>query len=291
MMDLSKIITIGITTKDRWEELVQTIDKLVALGLDGLPTIVVDDGSAETRAEEVCRPLKNCTVLHEPVSLGLVEERNRIAQLAKTDYLVSLDDDSCFEAPHNLDKAVEYMDANPDVAVLAFWITRTHAKPGRRMTADGGKPPLPVPVREYNGCGHMLRMATFRELGGYRGYFHHMCEERDYSLRVYGSGRRVVLFPNVEVLHRLTPVARSSRRVSFYAARNTLLCWSLNLPLPTCVWRSARSALGQVFAVLQRRQRCWPTIKGLAASLSVFWRHRYDRRPLPPSLLREYFSL
>lgn len=290
-MVLAERITIGITTKDRWGELAETVGRLVDLGLGDLAFIVIDDGSAEARADEVCRPLKNCTIVRQPVSLGLVEERNQIARLTKTDYLVSLDDDSCFGTPHNLEKAVKYMDANPDVAVLAFRITRTHPKPGHTMTQDGFNPPLPVPVSEYNGCGHMLRVATFRELGGYRGYFHQMCEERDYSLRVYGSGKRVVLFPDVHVVHRLTPVARSNRQACFYGARNTLLCWLLNLPFPLCLWRCARSVSGQIFAVLRGRQRCWPTIKGLASSLCVFWRHRQDRRPLPMLVLREYFSL
>lgn len=290
-MNFSQRITIGITTKDRWDELAITVRQLVALGLGEIPTIVIDDGSAEARADEVCKPLKNCTIIREPVSLGLVEERNRIAQIVQTDYLISLDDDSCIEAPHNLEKAVQYMDANPDVAVLAFQITRVHPKPGHTMTQDRFKPLLPVPVSEYNGCGHMLRVATFRKLGGYRGYFHNMCEERDYSLRVYGSGKRVVLFPDVHVVHRLTPVARSNTHVSFYSARNTLLCWLLNLPFLLCVWRCTRSMLGQVFAVLRGRQRCWPTIKGLAASLPVFLKYRHNRKPLPLSAVREYFSL
>jgi len=287
---LAERITIGITTKDRWGELAETVGRLIALGLGDLPIIVVDDGSSEARAEEICKPLKNCTIVREPVSLGLVEERNRIAQLTKTDYLVSLDDDSCLEAPHNLDKAVDYMDSHKDVAVLAFW--RSFPSDLRTYKNSGKPKPLePIPVTEYKGCGHMLRVATFLELGGYRGYFHYMCEERDYSLRVYGSGKRIILFPDVQVVHRLTPVARSSTRVSFYGARNTLLCWLLNLPFLCCMWLCTRSAFGQTLAVLRGRQALRPTVAGILHSVVVFREHRVDRRPLSRASLNRYFAL
>ena len=160
-MDLARRITIGITTRDRWAELSATVNRLVEIGLGDIPVVLVDDGSAEAKAEQICRPLKSCTVVRTATSLGLVEQRNRLAAMAGTDYLVSLDDDSCFEEPYNLEKAVQYMDANAVVAVLAFWVVETRLEQSRPTTRKDVKPCLPVPVREYTGCGHMLRLQTF----------------------------------------------------------------------------------------------------------------------------------
>jgi GT2 family glycosyltransferase len=137
----------------------------------------------------------------------------------------------------------------------------------------------------------MLRVQTFRELGGYRAYFRHMGEEQDFSLRVYGEGYRVVLFPDVTVIHTETQTARSWERISFFGARNLLLCWLLNLPFPLCLWWCARSVRGLILDIFAGRRRFRATLHGILESGRFFWSHRMDRRPLSSVSLRKYFSI
>jgi len=111
------------------------------------------------------------------------------------------------------------------------------------------------------------------------------------SLRAYGGGYRVVLFPDVTVIHSRTQTGRSGERNSFLVARNLLLCWLLNLPFRLCVWRRTRSVCGLVFIAVKGRQRFTATVKGILESGRVFWKHRKDRKALPAGRLRGYFSL
>lgn len=53
-MNIARRVTIGISTKDRWDELAKTIKMLVDLGLCDVPVIVVNDASAEAKADQVC---------------------------------------------------------------------------------------------------------------------------------------------------------------------------------------------------------------------------------------------
>jgi len=270
-------VTIGITTRNRWAELEETIDQLIRLGLQAIKVIVIDDGSTEAKAQEVCRGLKHCHIEREEYPLGLVVERNRIATLCDTEYLISLDDDACFLRIEGLVDAVRRCDEDPSIAVLAFLITMTGATEKDLAKQYQG---CFYDTTQFIGCGHMLRVATFRQLGGYRGYLYYMCEEREFALRVYSCGQRVVLCANVWVHHRHAPGDRGSRVHAFYAARNTILIWLLYMPGLALTRRVARAILGHVYISVRRRQYFICTVAGILSGVTEFVLRKSDRTPM-----------
>jgi hypothetical protein len=73
---------------------------------------------------------------------------------------------------------------------------------------------------------------VFLELGGYRESFVFYGEEKDYCLRLLGSGRRVVYLPNARIAHIPDPGGRTQSRYVRYCIRNDFLQSLYNEPWP-----------------------------------------------------------
>jgi len=287
---LSERVTIGITTKDRWDELENTVAILVGLGLSDLPFILMDDGSREERALRCVRPLSDCRVVRGSESVGLVERRNQIAALARTDLLLSLDDDASLTSGKHLERAVAYLDANPNVSVVSARVINVSPHDARAIVIDDTDD-RPIPVRSFHGGGHLLRVADLLNLGGYRGYFRYLCEERDYAMRLYGAGKKIALFPSFIVIHRPSLVGRCKKRFCFYRGQSTLLCWMLNAPGRAFLWRVIRCLVGVIYLTIKERGPLPDTLHGFVAAARLFAAHRQDRSAMPIQAYREWLRL
>ncbi|MGP8271104.1 MAG: glycosyltransferase family 2 protein [Terracidiphilus sp.] len=281
-------VTIGITTRNRWTELETTIHQLIRHGLQAVKVIIIDDGSSEAMAHNVCEGLKNCWILREEHSLGLVVERNRIAALCDTEYLISLDDDACFVNIDGLEHSVRMCDEDLSIAVIAFSVATADTREEKWADADRR---APYDVAGFMGGGHMLRVATFRQLEGYRDYLYFMCEERDFALRVFSSGQRIVLWPAIRVLHRVAPGDRWSRMGAFYFARNTILIWFLNAPKPALIGRLSRAILGLVYLSLRKRIDLAGTVAGIVSGLAELVLHSTHRAPMSANAYKRWMTV
>ena len=123
-------VGIGITTRDRWPDLAQTLTALSGLRLSGLETVVIDDGSAVPVPDALRLLFPWVTFERSASSQGYIVQRNRLARLLKADYYLSLDDDS-FPVAGDLAGAVKFLDHKPEVVGLAFSIVlRDEDPPG-----------------------------------------------------------------------------------------------------------------------------------------------------------------
>ena len=126
---------IGITTKDRWEDLDDTLSVLDSRGFSDLETIVIDDGSSHPAPASLRNRFPWVRFERSNQSLGLIAQRNRLAEMMTSDYYLSLDDDS-FPAAGDFDKAVQFLEAKPDTVGLAFSIVhRDETLPGSVQTS------------------------------------------------------------------------------------------------------------------------------------------------------------
>src|SRR5687768_8649679 len=114
-------IGIGITTKDRWEDLEVTLSVLSSSRLSTLETIVVDDGSSRPVPPALLERFPWVRFERSDRSYGLIDQRNRLATMMTSAYYLSLDDDS-FPVAGDLGQAVQFLAAKPDTVGLAFSI-------------------------------------------------------------------------------------------------------------------------------------------------------------------------
>src|SRR5260370_41458615 len=85
----SRRVGIGITTRDRWDDLAVTLSELRKQGLEDAETIVIDDGSKEPLRPEFRAAFPKVRFERVDHSLGLVVQRNRLAQMLNSTYYLS----------------------------------------------------------------------------------------------------------------------------------------------------------------------------------------------------------
>lgn len=245
---LRQRLTIVITTKNRWGDLLETLRVLETLGLQACPIIVIDDGSDSLAPEPVLRHLGKHRLIRFDHSEGLVAQRNRLGALAATDYMLSIDDDSAPLSVNGLNEVINRMDSDQAIGAVALPV----------IFGSRGEPTVNRPkwseTRSYIGCGHIIRVRTFLEMGGYWSKLIYWGEERDYSLRLVAAGYKVVQSPQPVIHHRIAAAGRSSVRLCYFRGRNTLLIWYYNAPKVLVPWILLRSIIGILGTHLRDRQ-------------------------------------
>jgi GT2 family glycosyltransferase len=272
---------IGITTKDRWDDLEATLTVLEEKGFSALETIVIDDGSLRPAPPALQERFPWVRFERSDRSYGLIVQRNRLARMIASPYYMSLDDDS-FPAAGDLGAAVQFLESKPDTFGLAFSIVlRDEILPSSFRS--------PAPVRYYIGCAHLLKRELFLRLGGYAEDWHYG-EEPEFCLRALHKGYRVYLYPEVVIRHNRTPVARNPRKTARYYIRNEALVGLRYFPFPYSVLRFFHT----LPAILRNPEwnREWPSLlRGWleAPWCAVRWRHL--RHPLPLEQFRAWKAL
>ena len=279
--DMFEQVGIGITTKDRWEDLEATLSVLSSKGFSALETIVIDDGSLRPAPPDLLERFPWVRFERTDRSFGLVVQRNRLARMIKSAYYLSLDDDS-FPAAGDLGGAVQFLEGKPNALGLAFSIVlRDELIPSLVQT--------PAPVRYYIGCAHLLKRELFLQLGAYAENWHYG-EEPEFCLRALHEGYRVYLYPGLVIRHNRTPVARNLKKTARYYIRNEALVGLRYFPFPYSVLRFFNT----LPAILRNPEwnAQWPSlIRGWVEAIwcSVRWRHL--RHPLPLEHFRAWKKL
>lgn len=218
-LKLSELISIGITTKNRWQDLEQTLNRIVAVGLQNLPIIIFDDDSDISCPFDLNKfGLEQIELRKFENSQGLIVRRNQIAEAIKTKYYFSLDDDS-YPVVDSLATAVEFAETKADLFCLSFPIYN----PVQNRYENKSDLSQPHKVRSFIGCGHLLHRDRFLELGGYREELVHQGEEMEVSARAFQQGLFCYHFPDFLIHHTASNIGRNWWRMDFYGSRNIVL--------------------------------------------------------------------
>jgi GT2 family glycosyltransferase len=282
-MILDELITIMITTRNRPGDLAFTLERLISLGLAYLPLIIVDDASdVSIFSDELVKKFPRIKIVRNEVQRGLISNRNEMAFLAKTPYVLSLDDDSCFRDVPDLDGAVEYLARQPRVVGLQF--NNVDVNFGDEAVTGSE----PYRVQTYTGCGHLLKRSVFLKMGGYRTDFIHMTEEVEFCRKAWKAGLEVHMYPKIIVDHRRTPVARFPAKNLYYLTRNNLIISYLHLPWPAMMPKLFSNVLLIWWQNLRRRYLWSSAFRGWIDGMKFCVAHFPERAPMSGRQYREY---
>jgi glycosyltransferase involved in cell wall biosynthesis len=195
-------VLIGITSKNRCKILPQAIESGLKQTYPYKEIAVFDDNSTDG-TEQLKEKYPTVTWYLSKEDKGYVYARNMFLETTDADYYCSLDDDSWFLNTTHLQQAVDYMNASPGVAVLAFNIFSPDTTQGVFKSKDI------VQTNNFIGCGHMLRVAAVKSVGNYAvnpGYYGG--EEKDLCIKLIDKGYAIMRFPAIEIWHDKTNVAR-----------------------------------------------------------------------------------
>ena len=236
MIPATRAIGIGISTKDRWDDLAVTLGRLRDEGLDGLETVVIDDGSTMPMPAGMRSEFPWVRFERTESSRGYIVQRNRIARLLSTPLILGLDDDS-FPVAGNLEAAATRLLESPRTAALALRVIFRGEAPPENFAVGS-----PFPVRDFIGCANLVKRDVFLELGGYEERFEVYTEEAEFCLRAMQRGYGIEAFPGVVIRHNQSAAVRIGAWRARRFARNETLLILWYFPFPEC-WICAVKAL------------------------------------------------
>ena len=271
--NLNDWISIGITTKDRWTDLRTTLRRLIEFGLGHLSLLVIDDGSSTSCPFSTDIWPGRFELERFVPSAGLIAQRNRLARKVGTKYLLSLDDDS-YPVQGSLAEAIHFCEQKPDLLCLSFPIYN----PVQKAYQSRSISEQPYLVRSFIGCGHLMNIPFFCELGGYREELIHQGEEVDLAARGFQRDFRCFHFPGLTIHHTASNQSRNWERMDYFGSRNSLLWNDWFVPPSLRLYQQCRTFVGRSWLFLKvKRSALWT---GQLAALEATRKFKRFRRPL-----------
>lgn len=266
-------VGISIITSSRWGDVDRTLSMIAKWPeFEDSHVIVLDDGSAEPVPAGLAKRFPGVWFIESRRSLGVPEQRTRIARLLDTEFVLQLDENS-YPVEGSVSEAVSFLRGRADIVALALNVVQgAMAQP----SFDTDAPPHQVEM--FIGCGVLLRRERFLELGGYIGALGCDSEERHFCARAIREGQAIYKFPSLVIRHEQPSSARSLAKIAFYKGRNRVLLVLWNYPIAAVPFRLATSLPGTLALV---RPRDYPAaIAGFFAGLYDGIRMLGQRRPL-----------
>jgi len=284
---MSSKVLIGITSKDRYSILPTAINSGLNQSYANKEIAVYDDRSTDA-TPTLAEAYPNVHWYFSKEERGYLHGRNMFLANTDADYYCSLDDDSWFLDNEHLRQAIDYMNKFPKVAVLAFKILsddlRKEIKRGNSI----------VETNNFIGCGHMLRVSAVRSVGNYTvnpGYYGG--EEKDLCIRLIDKGYTIVRFPEVEIWHDKTTIARDSARQHRSSVCNDLVFAYRRIPglilVPIFLYKIFSNLR---FALFYRKgvfvKSC---LKGIRDFFKFLFAGNVNRKPVRMSTYRKFIKL
>ncbi len=234
MSDVKPLLTVGITTRNRQRSLQRCLESLRHISHLS-PEILVFDDASDVRVTTTIAPQPRLRVIRDDRGSGNIVGRNTLMREATGGAVLLLDDDAALLEGAGVERALEILSRDGEVAAVAF----AQANPDGRPWPETMQPARGQSSRyiaAYIGFAHLLRRDVFLRLGGYRESFVFYGEEKEYCLRLLDHGLRVVYLPDALVIHAQDASGRTPQRYLRYVTRNDCLNALYNEPLRRLVW-------------------------------------------------------
>lgn len=193
---------------------------------DDIEIIAIDNGSEDGTAEYLQNQAGIISILRSENS-GIAGYSAGF-KLARGEYILVLDDDSCPNDLAGIDQALDTLAKRPDIGIIAAHIQ----SPDGNAQWSWHLPKKKVFARSpfFIGCGFIIRRLLFEKIDWYPEHFFLYQNEIDVCFQVRLLGYEIFYDPDCIIVHRGTPGQRSGWRRIFFPTRNTL--WLLRKYYP-----------------------------------------------------------
>ncbi len=250
---MSRLLTIGITTRDRPASLRACLDSL-ALVKDVDPEVLVfDDGSEPPVAKQIADRTDGASVrvLSDPLRHGYIAGRNLLVGRAQGELVLLLDDDARLLTSGAIMRGIEVLRSDPRIGAVGFAQGEADGRPWPAAMQPSSATSAAI-VPSFIGFAHLIRRDVFLQAGGYREQLGCYGEEKDFCLRLLHRGWLTVYLPDAIVAHVPDAASRDTQRYLRFVARNDCLNALYNDPIARALW-----VLPARFALYFRMRRAW----------------------------------
>ncbi len=248
--------------------------------------LVMDDASEDGTDVMMASEFPEVAYERSQVSLGPCYHRNRGAQLADTEIVFLLDDDSILQSPHTIAQTLADFD-DDDIAVVAI--------PFKNILQSDEEHQRPSTAHDtwigpsFVAASHAVRRSIFLKAGGYRQDYFYMVEEGDLAIRLLDRGKFVRLGRADPIFHHQPP-GRFSYKADYYGRRNSIAFVLFNVPgLYAPVYLAGTTAKGLVHGFSRRSYTA--TLHGTFDGLRMMISRFGSRKPVRASTFTTFRRL
>ncbi|HSY28536.1 MAG TPA: glycosyltransferase family 2 protein [Burkholderiaceae bacterium] len=248
--------------------------------------VVVDNASQDGTADTLTKLLPQAQIIRNAINKGFGSANNQGVALVGTRYALLLNPD-CEIQPEALAALLDTAERYPQAAIIApqGWRSKETVQPSYRQAfyEHRSKQVYRIPdgtcsAKWLHGCCLLIRVAAFREFGGFDEDFFLYYEDDDLCLRALQAGYDCLLEPQAKVLHvggaSSAPSWRGDffKQFHFFRSRRLIIGKYLG---KAAAWRySMKTALAAplaviLYAILLRRKHA---LKWLAWGCSSWLR-------------------
>lgn len=229
---------------------------------ENVHVIVWDNGSRNDEASAIEKTFGDRVMVHRsPMNVGITGGYNGAAKLARSEYLVFLNNDAEVTAGW-LSPLLTVMENDPSVGAcqpkIRSWYKRdrfdysgacggfldmfgypfTRGRIFSEMEEDHGQYDTTMDIHWASAACMVIRKTLWDELGGVdEGFFVYM-DEIDLCWRLRLRGHRIVCVPRSTAYHKgAETMKKFPARKRYFEHRNNLLMLLKNLPTTDLVWR------------------------------------------------------
>lgn len=198
--------SILITTKNRKEDLAFTLRKIkYLLDNDDVVCLICDDGSTDDTASFLQTTYPDIQLIRNKKSQGLIYSRNRLLNMAATEYAISLDDDAHFITENPLESIAKHFEQNTTCGLIALRIFWGMESPNEILSNEEI-----TRVKGFVGCAHAWRMKAWHDIPNYPEWFVFYGEEDFAAYQLFKKNWEIHYLPEVLVQHRVDIKARKN---------------------------------------------------------------------------------
>lgn len=216
------MVSAVILAYNRVAEVEITLDKLKTYAASlsfPLEIILVDNESVDNTTAMVQENFPGVRIVTIQKNVGIAGW-NEGFKIATYKYMLVLDDDSHME--NGLPEAIEYMEHNAGVGILALNITSGPYRTDDWVWQNGKPWQHEQDVPGFFGCGAIIRKVVYEQIGGFAKWLHVYAHEWEYGIRCWDAGYAVKYFQKSSVIHRASKINRTAKRARVFGTRNEM---------------------------------------------------------------------
>lgn len=230
------LLTISIITRNRREDLEVTLKSILKQNYNknNYEIIIVNNDSNYNVKKQVDQILKGKKVNYQIYDFeenqGPVGGRNFSFLKANGKYVLFFDDDIIIKDNNFLNKIINIMENNKDIALLQTKIFNIKDNEYQKPVYKEDNYPF-NPSFNYIGCNHIVRKTVFKE--GETLYFDKLFyrnEETYLSLKIYDKGYKIIYYPETEIIHNPSSKRMAQSKIDIYNFVNGFMIKKLMYP-------------------------------------------------------------